>query len=176
MMTRPQFMSPTTEDIIRTIRTPDTTFYIDQDENDDLFLEVCPSEYETFRFHMSYAPDIASGVNRYVEYENGYILFTDDIYDWASVPDVEVDFDTNENNFTSILETDYTIPMIEDVEECPVCYEQYEPMYGSLCGHRACLDCMRRMDATGLTKCPMCRSDDFKFPIAVACNKMFVTV
>ena len=168
MMTRPRFMSPTAEDIIRNIRTPDTTFYIGQDENDDLFLEVVPSIDATFRFYMSYAPDIASGIDRYVEYENGYI------YDWDSIPGI--DDDINENNFTPIRETDYIIPMMEDVEECPVCYEQYEPMYGSLCGHRACLDCMRKMDARGLTKCPMCRSEDFKFPIAVSCNKMFVTV
>ena len=161
MMTRPRFMSPTADDIIRNIRTRDTTFYIGQDENDDLFLEINPTLDESFRFYVSYTVDIANGINRYVEYENGYILFTDD---WSSVDKIPV------------LETDYMIPMIDDVEECPVCYEPYEPMYGSLCGHRACLDCMKRMDTMGLTKCPMCRSDDFRFPIAVACNKMFVTV
>jgi hypothetical protein len=98
------------------------------------------------------------------------ILFTDVFeYGFDSESESEDFFMTMD-----IQETDYTVPMVEDIEECPVCYEPYEPMYGSLCGHHTCVECMKRMDAQGLHKCPMCRSDDFKFPIAVACNRMFV--
>jgi len=96
-------------------------------------------------------------------------MFTDEV-NWDSGSETESDF------FIEVQPDDYIVPMFDDVEECPVCYEAYEPMYGSLCGHRACVDCMRKMDRIGLTKCPMCRSDDFKFPIAMACNKIFVSV
>lgn len=173
MMISPRFMSPDAHAIIASIRTNNTRYSIGQDGNDDLFLEVRPSDDEVFRFHLDYSANLASGVNHSVVYENGLIFFTDTV-DWDTASETE-----NENNFDLVVpvqESDYTVPMFDDLEECPVCYEQYEPMYGSLCGHHTCLDCMKRMAHTGLTKCPMCRSDDFKFPIAMACNIMFVTV
>jgi hypothetical protein len=169
MMVRPRFVSPDAHDIINNIRTNNTTYSIGQDGNDELFLEVRPSDDEIFRFHLEYSADLASGVNRSVVYENTHIMFTDEV-NWDSGSETESDF------FIEVQPDDYIVPMFDDVEECPVCYEAYEPMYGSLCGHRACVDCMRKMDRIGLTKCPMCRSDDFKFPIAMACNKIFVSV
>lgn len=169
MMVWPRFVSPYAIDIIDNIWTPTTTYSIGQDGNDDLFLEVRPADDEVFRFLLEYSADLASGVNRSVLYQNGIILFTDEV-DWDS------ESESPDSNLVPVLETDYIVPMIEDVEECPVCYENHEPMYGSLCGHRACIDCMKRMGRMGITKCPMCRSDDFKFPIAMACNIMFVSV
>jgi hypothetical protein len=105
-------------------------------------------------------------VNLGVSYEGGMISLMDEmvISDSDSEPDVLV----------RIQETDYTIPMVEDTEECPVCYEPYEPVYGSLCGHYTCVKCMKKMDAIGMTSCPMCRSEYFKFPIALACERMFI--
>ena len=159
-MVRPRFVSPDAHDIISNIRTNNTTYSIGQDGNDELFLEVRQSDDEIFRFHLEYSAELASGVNRSVVYENTHIMFTD----------------TESNFLIEVQDSDYIVPMFDDLEECPVCYESYEPVYGSLCGHRACVDCMRKMDRMGITKCPMCRSDDFKFPIAMACNKIFVSV
>ena len=170
MMSRPVFMSPSTSVIIEAIRRPTTVFTIRQNGYDELVLECTNSNDEYFIFYMEYSEDLASGVNRSVVYENGVILFTD-IDDWDSESETDMP-----DLVVQVQDTDYTVPMVEDVEECPVCYELYEPMYGSVCGHHTCLDCMQRMDQMGITKCPMCRSDDFKFPIAVACNKMFVTI
>ena len=167
MIVRPVFMSPTAPEVIRNIRGPFAQFTIRQDGHDDLFLEVSPREEEVYRFYMIYSEDLASGLNRDVEYVCGQIMFTDDL---ESESDDSDDF----RFVVPIKNTDYTIPTEEDVAECPVCYEMYEPMYGSKCGHHICLDCMQSMDYRGLVMCPLCRSDDFKFPIAVACNKMFV--
>ena len=169
MMTRPRFVSPTSLEVIRTIRNEHTTFRILQDGNDDLLLEVRPSQDESFRFIMEYTADLASGINLDVMYTDGYILFTDPI--WDSESDTE-DFDV----IMRFTELDYTVPMVEDIEECPVCYESYEPMYGSRCGHHVCLDCMKKMDVSGIVRCPLCRSEDFKFPVAMACNRVFVRV
>jgi len=141
--------------MIERIRGPLTKFTIRQDGYYDLLLEV-ENVDELYRFYMEYSANIASGINHEVEYTNGMIMFTD--------------FDL----IIGITEYDYTVPIVEDLEECPVCYETYEPMYGSLCGHHTCLECMRKMDAQGLSTCPLCRSDNFKYPIAVACNRMFV--
>ena len=170
MMSRPVFVSPTSASIIEMIRGSTTVFTIRQNGFDELLLECTNGPDEFFHLYREYTVDMASGVNREVQYADGWIMFTDE---WDSESETDTDMP---DLVTPVLETDYTVPMVEDVEECPVCYEPYEPMYGSVCGHHTCLDCMKRMDQAGLTKCPMCRSDDFKFPIAVACNKMFVTV
>jgi len=46
-------------------------------------------------------------------------------------------------------------------EECPVCYEMYDPMYPTKCGHTCCVDCILKMSERGLTTCPLCRSSGF---------------
>jgi hypothetical protein len=63
---------------------------------------------------------------------------------------------------------------VTSTEECPVCFETYEPMYRSTCGHNCCIDCMRKMGERGLTRCPLCRSAEFRYPVAIACNQIFV--
>ena len=169
-MIGPRFMSPDAHAIIMSIRTNNTRYSIGQDGNDDLFLEVRPSDDEVFRFHLAYSANLASGVNRSVVYEDGLIFFTDNV-DWDSASETDMP-----DLVVPVQESDYTVPMFDDLEECPVCYESYYPLYGSLCGHHTCLECMKKMGRLGTTKCPMCRSDDFKFPIAMACNIMFVSV
>jgi len=67
-----------------------------------------------------------------------------------------------------VLFTDRVI----SAEECPVCFETYEPMYRSTCGHNCCIDCMRKMGERGLTRCPLCRSSDFRFSIGRVCNQI----
>lgn len=103
-------------------------------------------------FLMHYSEDLASGIGHPVEYSKGIVMFTDRV--------------------TPIKDTDYTIPV--DTEECPVCLESYDPMFGSTCGHQCCVDCMRKMYDQRLTRCPLCRSEEFRFPIAMACNQTFV--
>jgi hypothetical protein len=49
----------------------------------------------------------------------------------------------------------------ESTEECPVCYEMYNPPYQSKCGHHCCIECMLKMSQKGLTTCPLCRSSGF---------------
>ena len=115
-------------------------FNITQAETGGLYLWVQMNNI-TLNFLIEYSEELASAIGRTIEYNNGLVLFTD---------------------YT------YTIPMNEDIEECPVCYEMYEPMYGSTCGHHCCVDCMKNMADNGLYKCPMCRSDSFMFPIKMA--------
>ena len=177
MMTRPVFEHVDVADLIEEIRKEDSYFIIEPCANSDYLELRCinPDQGSNFCFYMNYTADLASGIGREVEYDNGVILFTDPdniTYYGYDESDTEDDF----NLLMPVLETDYVVPMVEDIEECPVCYESYEPMYGSLCGHHACNNCMISMDARGLTKCPLCRSVDFKFPIALACNRSFVKV
>jgi hypothetical protein len=173
MMTRPVFEHPDVADLIEQIRTEDSYFIIEPSANSHYLELRCinPNHGSNFCFYMNYTADLASGIGHEVEYEGGMIMFTDLIYGYDE-SDTEGDFSL----LMPVLETDYVVPMVEDLEECPVCYDTYEPMYGSLCGHHVCNDCMISMDARGLTKCPLCRSDSFKFPIAVACDRRFVKI
>ena len=160
MIVRPVFTNSQSSQIIESLREPDTIFTIRMSHYNThvLMLEFLVVRTSIiYSVYIDYSEDLVSAIDREVEYRNGMIMFT-------------------EADFMPVLETDYTVPMVEDVEECPVCYESYEPMYGSLCGHHVCNDCMISMDARGLTKCPLCRSSDFKFPIALACNRSFVKV
>jgi len=173
-MTRPVFESPEVPDIIERVRRPESIFTIVAAPNNNyLELRCVNSDYgQDFRFYMNYTEDLASGIGDEVEYRGGMILFTDDV---TYISDYDDGSETEDFNLIMpILESDYVIPIVEDIEECPVCLETYEPMYGPLCGHNVCNDCMRNMDLKGLTKCPLCRSDSFKFPIALACNRSFV--
>jgi len=52
--------------------------------------------------------------------------------------------------------------------ECPICYEEFKTDIVSKCGHCACEKCMVKMCQANVMTCPMCRSDAFRFPIAVA--------
>jgi len=52
--------------------------------------------------------------------------------------------------------------------ECPVCYENFKTNIGSLCGHTVCMECMVKMHKNNLKECPMCRSEDFKYPLRLA--------
>ena len=171
-MTRPVFEHVDVADLIEEIRDEDSHFTIESCANSEYLELRCinPNHGSNFCFYMNRTNDLASGIGREVEYRSGMIMFTSIIYYDES--DTEDDF----NLIMPVLETDYVVPMVEDIEECPVCYESYEPMYGSLCGHHTCNNCMISMDARGLTKCPLCRSDSFKFPIAIACNRSFVKV
>lgn len=171
MMTRPVFESPDVPELIERVRTDDSYFTIEASANSDyLELRCINSDHgQDFRFYMNYTSDLASGIGHEVEYEGGMILFTNEVV-------YIEDDDEEEDVVVPISDEDYVISLDEDVTECPVCYETYEPMYGSLCGHNACNACMIKMDASGLTKCPLCRSDNFRFPIAVACNRSFVKI
>jgi hypothetical protein len=164
MMTRPVFESADVPELIERIRTDDCIFTIEPCPNSDyLELRCFNTDRGTdFRFYMNYTANLASGIGHEVEYENSMIMFTDQM--------------TPEDVFAPILETDYIISLDEDEDECPVCYESYEPMFMSLCGHHACNDCMIKMESKGLSRCPICRSDSFKYPIAVVCNRSFVNV
>jgi hypothetical protein len=168
MMTRPVFESPDVQELIERIRNEDSYFTIEASPNSHyLELRCVNSDLgQDFRFYMNYTSDLASGIGHEVQYEGGMIMFTDEV----------VYIDDDEEDVMPISDNDYVISLDQDKTECPVCYETYEPMYGSLCGHNACNDCMIKMDSKGLTKCPMCRSDSFKFPIALACNRSFVNV
>jgi hypothetical protein len=162
MMTRVTFTTPGAAQMIENIANDMTIFRIEESSMPDELVLICDNFTATvYRFHMVYTADLASGLGRFVEYHNGIVLFTDE---------------TNFDLIMDIQESDYTVPMVEDIDECPVCYEQYEPMYGSLCGHSVCNDCMQKMDDMNLKSCPICRSDDFKYPIAVACGRNFIRV
>ena len=108
---------------------------------------------DEMNFFIEYSEDLASGIGLQVEYNNGIVMFTD--------------------RAKFIQDTDYTIPCLDD-QDCPVCLESYDPMFGSTCGHQCCVDCMRKMYDQRITRCPLCRSEEFRFPIAMACNQTFV--
>ena len=166
MMSRVIFTTPGDARAIESIANEMSVFTIEESPLPGELILVCDNFTDTVhKFCILYSADLASGIGRLVEYSNGMILFTDEY-------DSEGDFDL----VMTFKETDYTVPMVEDIEECPVCYEQYEPMYGSLCGHRVCNDCMQKMDDMKIVSCPLCRSEDFKYPIAVACGRNFIHV
>jgi len=164
IMSRPVFESSDVYDLIQQIRTDDSIFSIHLSTNANYLELRCinTNRGTEFIFYMNYTEYFASCIGHNIEYRDGMILFVDSNFINYYDSDTEDDF----NLLMPILETDYVVPMVEDIEECPVCYELYEPMYGSVCGHHACNNCMISMDARGLTKCPMCRSADFKSPIA----------
>ena len=146
---------------------------IGENGNDELFLECRISNDEIFRFYIQYSADLASGADLQtnVSYSNGWVTFTE-----PNQILVDIDSETEDDFYLlmPIKDTDYFIPMVEDIEECPVCYELFEPMYASNCGHCICVECMQKMDTNNLSACPMCRSAKFKYPIAIACNRSFV--
>jgi hypothetical protein len=118
---------------------------------------------------MNHTADLYSGLNQEVEYRSGFVMFSDAIY-------IQDDSDSETEKIVMIDDDDYTISVDVDIDECPVCYETYEPMYGSTCGHSVCNKCMVNMNEKGLHNCPLCRSDRFKYPIALACNRNYVIV
>jgi len=119
------------------------TYSISQGENGHLSLWVS-REYEfAHSFLIEYSENLAGAVGRLVEYTNGFVMFTD--YE---------------------DEGEYTVLSSSEKEECPVCLEMYQPTYGSTCGHSCCVDCMKKMSESGLTRCPLCRSNEFRFAIA----------
>jgi len=165
MMTRPVFESPDVHNLIEEIRNDDSYFIIEPCANSNYLELRCLNENQgsNFCFYMNYTADLASGIGHEVEYENGMIMFTD------LLPDYDSGSETEEGS-EPVREIDYIVPMVEDAEDCPVCLEKYEPMYAALCGHRACNSCMVNMYENGLHKCPLCRCDSFRFPIALACS------
>lgn len=70
----------------------------------------------------------------------------------------------------------YVILMGEKVDECPVCYEEYMPTLGSKCGHSACASCMKKMYKNNLSRCPLCRSSMFAYPVRARGNAELVTL
>ena len=58
------------------------------------------------------------------------------------------------------------------VSECPVCMEEFISTQSSMCGHKVCASCCRRMRDSGRTlSCPMCRDMRFKFFVGLmVCN------
>jgi len=51
---------------------------------------------------------------------------------------------------------------------CPVCYDDFNSTIMSLCNHSVCTSCLKSMHESNLFTCPICRSDVFKWPIAIA--------
>jgi hypothetical protein len=160
MRIRPVFESPEVPDLIERIRTDTALFFVEPSSNGN-YLELKCVDHDrgtNFVFYMTYTNLLNRCVGHEVEYENGYIVFED--------------FDL----VMSIDKTDYVIPEVSEECECPVCYESYLPVYVSLCGHSTCNSCMMNMDSKGLLQCPICRSDAFKYPIALACNRNYISV
>ena len=51
--------------------------------------------------------------------------------------------------------------MLEELE-CPVCLEDYIPVFKAQCGHHVCKECCQSMKASGRTICcPLCRDSRF---------------
>ncbi len=65
------------------------------------------------------------------------------------------------------------VELAECVEaECPVCLGDFIATSSAMCGHGACLTCLRQMRAAKSActlKCPLCRDERFKDLIALAC-------
>jgi hypothetical protein len=68
----------------------------------------------------------------------------------------------------------YVILLDEKIAECPVCYELYIPTLGSKCGHSTCISCMKKMHEH--SRCPLCRSVMFTFPVTSVRNSELVTL
>jgi hypothetical protein len=131
------------------------------DEDDSLYLVTRISNNEWYNFEVVQdSPLLSNIVNQPVDYvnSNGLIIF----------------LPHNTFDILPVTDQDYIVPMVEDLDECPVCMEMFEPQYMSRCGHCICNDCMVKMDRNGLGRCPMCRSEEFRFPIAMACERDFI--
>jgi RNA polymerase subunit RPABC4/transcription elongation factor Spt4 len=58
-----------------------------------------------------------------------------------------------------------TVLVDADEDQCPVCLSDYTPEAASICGHKACVTCLRGMKAAKLActrLCPLCRDPRFK--------------
>lgn len=167
------FYEPDSINIIENVKTTTTIFSIIENGNGDLLLSCKISEYEIYKFYIEPTNILRRCINMQVDYGSSWITFIDE-FEWDTYSELS-DSDCDVANTKCILDTDYCIPDM-DIEECPVCYDTFEVFFGSNCGHYVCTPCMRKMDEKHIYNCPMCRSDVFKYPIAIACNRDFVWV
>ena len=114
MMVRPVFETIDVADLIEEIRAADSVFTIHLSENASYLELRCfnPSHGSDFCFYMNKTDNLIGGIGHNVEYRNGMIMYTDLLPDYYD-SDTEDDF----NLLMPVLETDYVIPMVEDIEE-----------------------------------------------------------
>ena len=160
MITRIQFENSAVSEFLDRIRIDNhsISYTLNREDDDSLYLVTRVSADEWYNFEVRQDnPILSNVVNQPVDYINssGLTLF---------LP----------SDIVPVTDQDYIVPMVDDIEECPVCMETFEPQYGSLCGHCICNECMVKMDRNGLMRCPMCRSNEFRFPIAMACERDFI--
>ena len=49
-------------------------------------------------------------------------------------------------------------PVISEVDECVICYEQFDKFAKLICGHKFCNGCTNKISKDNLIVCPLCRN------------------
>jgi hypothetical protein len=136
---------------IRLVTNDISEFYLEK--NGDKYLLICkefPGSNEESCFEIESSSEIVRlvNLNTQIWYDKGFIH-------WNEEP-----LEVHRSQIQMYKEA-------RDIE-CPVCYENFKTNIGSLCGHTVCMECMVKMHKNNLKECPMCRSEDFKYPLRLA--------
>ena len=145
------FREPSDFTAIKLVSNDLSEFYLETQES-ELFL-ICrvfhgSDEESLFRIDSSIELERLKKSNTKIWYERGFIY-------WIEEP-----LEVHRSQITMFKEAKKI--------ECPVCYEDFRTNIGALCGHSVCMECMVKMHDNNLKECPICRSEDFKYPLRLA--------
>jgi len=161
---RIRFLNPDALEHIRSVRTDIADYYISL--TPARLLLICePYEDVNYAYPIEYSRqllDIASNHYGTVEFDDIDEISWSDPEDEGPVPDPVV--------------FSYDLGFDPSVQECPVCYESFKDTNSmvALCGHGACMSCLRKMGENKMNTCPMCRSDSFKWLIGYASGHVLI--
>jgi hypothetical protein len=163
---RIRFLNPDALEQIRSVRSDLAEYYISLTPA-GLLLICEPYENVTYSYPIEYSRqlmDLADNRWESVDF--------DDI-DEISWSDPE---DDDEGPVPDPVVFSYDLGFDPSVQECPVCYESFRDTNSmvALCGHGACMSCLKKMAEKKMITCPMCRSDSFKWLIGYASGHVLI--
>ena len=133
---------------------PTTLYSISND-----WLIVTTDDDTSYRFQIERTPELEPYVDGFMIEFTEYFMRIVDVAD----------------EFRQIFQQEYLVSL-NDIAECPVCMESFEPMWVGRCKHDVCDGCMIKMEEAGLHRCPLCRDAGFRIPMALACGRDYVEV
>lgn len=143
---RVRFLNELAQDEIRSISNDITEYYLSITRS-GLLLICEPFVNVTYSFPIAYSPVLLRIAER------GYEVYFDS-FDKISWDEFVEDPDPDPEPI--VLSTD---------QECPICYESFKDVTSmvALCGHGVCMKCLVKMAEKNMNKCPICRSESFKW-------------
>ena len=159
---RIRFLNPDALEHIRSVRTDIAEYYISLTPA-GLLLICEPYENITYSYPIQYSRQLIRLSSSWdpVDFDDiDEISWSEE--DDGPVPDPVV--------------FSYDLGFDPSVQECPVCYESFKDTNSmvALCGHGACMSCLKKMGEKNMNTCPMCRSDSFKWLIGYASGHVLI--